>query len=122
MGGSFFYLYQNIRKIAAGEGDDYTTGSLLNYPYFKENDKFLAIDSSKQQVLDVHVKVIQQINFTGNLGGAENTTILFFLGEVKETILDFSKGTAKVSLMCSVNLFWFDIIPIQDGHNITVQN
>ena len=29
--------YQNIRKIATGKGDDYTTGCLLDYPYFKEN-------------------------------------------------------------------------------------
>ena len=30
--------YENIRKIATGKGDDYTTGCLLDYPYFKEND------------------------------------------------------------------------------------
>ena len=29
--------YDNIRKIAAGQGDDYTTSCLLHYPYFKEN-------------------------------------------------------------------------------------
>ena len=29
--------YENIRKIATGQGDDYTTGCLLDYPYFKEN-------------------------------------------------------------------------------------
>ena len=45
--------YENIRKIATGKGDDYTTGCLLDYPYFKENYKIIAIDLSKQQALDV---------------------------------------------------------------------
>ena len=42
--------YENIRKIATGQGDDYTTGCLLHYPYFK--DKRIAIDLSKQKALD----------------------------------------------------------------------
>ena len=32
-------LYENVRKIATGQGDDHTTGCLLDYPYFKENYK-----------------------------------------------------------------------------------
>ena len=40
--------YENIRKVATGEGDDYTTDCLLDYPYFKENCKMIAIDLSKQ--------------------------------------------------------------------------
>ena len=44
--------YENIRKNATGKGDDYTTGYLLDYPYFKENHKMIAIDLSKQQALD----------------------------------------------------------------------
>ena len=47
-----FRTYENIKKIATGQGDDYTTGCLLDYPYFKENYKMIAIDSSKQQILD----------------------------------------------------------------------
>ena len=41
---------ENIRKTATGQGDVYTTGCLLDYPYFKENYKMVAIDFSKQQV------------------------------------------------------------------------
>ena len=41
--------YKNIRKIATGQGDDFTTGCLLDYTYFKENCKMIAIDLSKQQ-------------------------------------------------------------------------
>ena len=40
--------YKNIRKITTGQGDDYTTGCLLDYPSFKENYKMIAIDLSKQ--------------------------------------------------------------------------
>ena len=59
--------YENIRKIATGQGNDYTTGCLLDYSYFKENYKMIAIDLSKQQVFDVDSRAIQQINFTANL-------------------------------------------------------
>ena len=62
--------YENIRKIPTGKGDDYTTGCLLDYSYFKENQKMIAIDLSKQQVLDVDPRAIQQINFTANLDRA----------------------------------------------------
>ena len=40
--------YKNIRKIATGQGDDYTTGCLLDYPYFKDSYKMIAVDLSKQ--------------------------------------------------------------------------
>ena len=58
--------YENIRKICTGYGDDYTTGSLLNYPYFKDSYKMVAVDLSKQQALDADPRVIQQIKFTSN--------------------------------------------------------
>ena len=88
--------HENIRKIATGKGDDYTTGCLLDYSYFKENYKMIAIDLSKQQVLDADPRAIQQINFTANLDRAGNTTMFFIIEEAKETVLDFSQGTVKV--------------------------
>ena len=88
--------YENIRKIATGQGDDYTTGCLLDYTYFKKYYKMIAIDLSKQQALDADPRAIQQINFTANLDRAENTTMLFIIEEAKETVLDFSQGTVKV--------------------------
>ena len=78
--------YENIRKIATGQGDDYPTGCLLDYPYFKENFKIIAIDLNKQQALDVDSRTIQQINFAAN-------NIFIIEGE---TVLDFSQGTVKV--------------------------
>ena len=50
--------YENIRKIASGQGDDYTTGCLLDYSYFKENYRMIAIDLSKQQALDADPRAI----------------------------------------------------------------
>ena len=97
--------YDNIRKIATSQGDDYTTGCLLDYNYFNEYYKMVAIDLRKQQALDANLKAIQQINFTGNLDRGRNTdgtmlhanTVMFFIiEEAKETILDFSKAAVKV--------------------------
>ena len=89
--------YENIRKIAAGQGDDYTTGCLLDYSYFADTYEMIAVDLSKQQALDADPRAIQQINFTvTNLDRAGNTRVYFILEEAKETILDFSQGTVKV--------------------------
>ena len=88
--------YDNIRKIATGQGDDYTTGCLLDYPYFTDTYKMIAVDLSKQQALDAEPRAIQQINFTANLDRAGNTRVYFILEEAKETILDVSQGTVKV--------------------------
>ena len=50
--------YENIRKIDTGQGDDYTTGCLLDYPYFKDSCKIIAADLSKQQALDADRRAI----------------------------------------------------------------
>ena len=50
--------YEKIRKLATGQGDDYTTGCLLDYIYFKNYYKMIAVDLSKQQALDADLKVI----------------------------------------------------------------
>ena len=85
-----FKTYENIRKIATGQEDDYTTTCLLDYPYCKESYKMIAIDLSKQQVLDADPRATQLINFTVNLDRAGNTTMFFVIEEAKETALDFS--------------------------------
>ena len=92
--------YDNIRKITIGQGDYYTTGCLLDYNYFNNYYKMIAIDLSKQQALDVDPKAIQKINFVRNLNRGEdvndNTIVFFIIEEVKETILNFSQGTVEV--------------------------
>ena len=88
--------YENIRKIATGQGDDYTTGCLLDYSYFKDHYKMIAIDLSKQQALDADPRAIQQINFAANLDSAGNATRFFIIEEAKETVLNLSQGTVIV--------------------------
>ena len=88
--------YETIRKIATGQGDDYTTGCLLDYPHFKDSYKMITVDLSKQQALDADPRAIQQINFTANLERAGNIRIYFILEEAKETILNVVQGTVKV--------------------------
>ena len=82
--------YKNIRRITTDKGDDYTTGCLLDYSYFNENYKLIAIDLTKQHALDVDPRAIQQINFTVNLDRAGNTTMSFIIEQADETVLDFS--------------------------------
>ena len=78
------------------QGDDYTTGWLLDYSYFKNHDKMIAINLSKQQALDTDPRTILQINFTANLDKDGNTTMFFITDEAKETVFDFLQGTVKV--------------------------
>ena len=88
--------YENIRKIATDKGDDYTTGVLLDYPYFRDSYKMIAVDLSRQKALDPDSRTIQQINFTANLDRANKTRIYFILEESKETKLNFAQGTVKI--------------------------
>ena len=88
--------YENIGKMATGKGDDYTTGCLLDYSYFRENYKMIAIDLSRQNELDANPRAIQQINFTEILDRAGNARIFFIIEEAKETVFEFSQGTVKV--------------------------
>ena len=48
---SNFKTYENIRNIATGQGDDYTTSCLLDYSYFKDHYRMIAIDLSKQNLV-----------------------------------------------------------------------
>ena len=75
--------YENCRTIAIGQGDDYTTGCLLDYPYFKDSYKMIAVDLSKQEILNSDPRAVQQTNFTVNLDRAGKTRICFILEEAK---------------------------------------
>ena len=55
--------YDNVRKVTIGHGDDYTTGCLIDYSYFKESYKLIEIDLREQQALDAGLKSIHQINY-----------------------------------------------------------
>ena len=84
--------YEKIIDI--GRNNEYATGNLLDYDYFKKHYKLITIDLSKQQVLQEKEDLIQQINFIGRL---ENAANVFIIIEKKEnTILEFSQNFANV--------------------------
>ena len=84
--------YEKIINIS--RNNEYTTGNLLDYDYFKKCYKLIAIDLSKQQVLQENEDLIQQINFIGKLEEAAN---VFIIIEKKEnTISEFSQNLANV--------------------------
>ena len=83
-----------VTKISTGQCDDYTTGCLLDFAYFKKKYKIIAVDLNKQKTLDRDLKSIQQITFTGKTGNA--IRIYYVLEQSKEKILEFAKGTTKV--------------------------
>ena len=86
--------YRELKKVMVGKGKDYTTGSLLDYDYFKKHYKLIAVDLSKQKELDTDPRAIQQIEFKYML--PTNSIIYWVLEKPKETILEFYKGTVKV--------------------------
>ena len=89
--------YDEVRKVSTGYGDDYTTGSLLDYVYFKGHYKLIADDLSKEKALDTDLRAIQQLVFEQVVGGDNSTKIRSYtiLKQSKETVLEFDKGTAK---------------------------
>ena len=86
--------YDEVRKFKMRKGDDYTTGCLLDYQYFKDHYQLIAVDLSKQKELDPDPRAIQQIEFYEML--KTNSQVCTVLEKSKETILEFYKGTTKV--------------------------
>ena len=86
--------YDEIRKTATGQGDDYITVCLLDYQYFKDHYQLIAVDLSKQKELDADLRAVQQIEFYGML--KTNSQVSTVSEKSKEMMLEFYKGTAKV--------------------------
>ena len=85
--------YEEIRKTATGQGEDYTTGCLLDYQYFKDHYQLIAVDLSNQKELDAYSKAIQQTKFHGMLKAKSQVSTV--LEKSKETTLRFFEGTAR---------------------------
>ena len=82
------------KTIDISRNNEYTTGNLFDYDYFKKYYKLIARDLSKQQVLQENEDLIQQINFIGRLTEAAN---VFIIIEKKEhAVLEFSQNFADV--------------------------
>ena len=100
--------YRELKKVMIGKGEDYTTGSLLDFNYFKKHDKLVAVDLSKQKELDADPRAIQQIEFKYMLG--TDSTIYWVLEKSKKTILEFYKGTIKVYQIIIMYYKWLNIV------------
>ena len=86
--------YDESRKTATGQREDYTTGCLLDYQYFKDHYNLIAFDLSNQKELDADSRVIEQTEFYEML--KTKSQVCTVLTKSKGTTLDFYKGTAKV--------------------------
>ena len=85
-------MYEKIIDIS--RNNEYTTGNLLDYDYFKKYYELIAIDLRKQQVSQENEDLIQQTNFIGRLEEAANVFII--IEKKKNTILEFSQNFASV--------------------------
>ena len=100
--------YEEIRKLTTGQGEDYTTGYLLDNNYIKNHYRLIVVDLSRQKELDADLKAIQQIQFIGQLkklddddnaataGNDQFMFVLTILEKMKETRLKFSQGSVTV--------------------------
>ena len=71
--------YDKVRKVSTGQGNDYTTGCLLDFLYFEKNYRLIAADLSKQKALDADSRAIQQIIFTGKIKSTvANTRVIIY--------------------------------------------
>ena len=80
--------------IDISRNNEYPAGNLLEYDYFKKHYKLIAIDLSKQQVLQENKDLIQQINFIGRL--EEGANVFIIIEKKENTILKFSQNLANV--------------------------
>ena len=74
------------------DNNDYTTGNLLDYAYYKKHYKLIAIDLSKQTKL----KAPQQINFIGKLSRNAGATMFFIIERLEETSFSFSQNSVTI--------------------------
>ena len=83
--------YEKIIEIS--NNNDYTTGNLLDFAHYKENDRLIAIDLSKQTKL----KDTQQINFIGKVEGQNNgITVFFIIEKSEETTFEFLQNSVNI--------------------------
>ena len=86
-------LICQLKIIDMNNNNDYTTGNLLGFAYFKENYRLIAIDLSKQTKL----KDPQQINFIVKIERQNNGVTMFFIIEKSEkTAFNFSQNSVTI--------------------------
>ena len=101
-GNAFFELpvknleetYEKIIQITNHSGY-YTRGNLLDYEYFKEHYKLIAIDLSKKIELE-NEDIKQQINFIGNLERDDGAVMFFIIEKSEEKIIEFLQNYVSI--------------------------
>ena len=87
-------IYEKITEIT-DHSSYFTRGNLLDFEYFKEHYKLIAIDLGKQiEVEDKELK--QQINFIGKLEHADSVFMFFIIEKKEETVIEFSQNYASI--------------------------
>ena len=99
--------YDEVRKVSTRHGDGYTTQFLLDYAYFKDNNRLIAVDVSKQKALDADPRAIQQIVFQGFVGCADGTKIRLYtiLKQSKKKCIRILRRNSK-TFVISINNGW----------------
>ena len=90
--------YEEIRKSIAGQGEDYTTGCLLDYEYIKNLYRLITVDLSRIQQIEF-VGQLKKLDRDGNATDAGNDQSMFILTiseKIKETRLKFSQVSVTV--------------------------
>ena len=104
---------KSLIEIATVQGDDYTNGCLLDYPYFKENYKLIAVSNqevSKQEELDADPKATQQIDFTGNIDSRSCMGGFHSWGSKRNNFEFFTRNyKSPVNMFHEYVLVWYDI-------------
>ena len=90
----FIKQCDEVRKVSSGQGDDYTTDSLLDFAYFKKKLQTNCSWFKQKKALDANSRAIQQIILTGKANS--DVMIYYILEQPKETTLQFCEGTRKV--------------------------
>ena len=80
------------KNMDMSNNNDYTTGNLLDFAYFKENYKLIATDLSKQ----TKSKDSQQISFIGKLSRRSGATMFFIINKSEETTFNFLKNSTTI--------------------------
>ena len=82
--------YEKIMDMT--NNNDYATGNLLNFGYFKKKYKLIAIDLTKETKL----KYPQQISFIGKLLNTRGATTFFIIEKSEETTFNFSQNYVPI--------------------------
>ena len=83
-------VYEKIMDMS--NNNDYTTGKLLDFVYFRKNCRLIAIDLSKQTKL----KDPQPVRFIGKLLNTAGATMFFIIEKSEEITLNFSQNSVTI--------------------------